>query len=89
MTETDPDDCCRRSFAASIKDTAKRLLDDPSVAPRAVANERIEICKNCDRFNAQAQTCELCGCFMPIKTTMANMKCPIDKWVEWKRDNEN
>ena len=83
------DECCRRSFAESIKDTAKRLLEDPSVAPRAVAAERMEICKNCDRFNEKAQTCQLCGCFMPLKTTMSSMKCPIDKWVEWKRDNEN
>ena len=84
---TDAPDCCRRSFAASIKDTAKRLLEDPTVAPRAVANERMQICTACDRFRQEAQTCELCGCYMPLKTTMANMACPIDKWTEWKRDS--
>jgi hypothetical protein len=82
--EVNPE-CCRRSFAASIKDTAKRLLEDPTVAPRAVAEERMTICKSCDRFRADKQTCEICGCFMPLKTTMANMACPIDKWEEWKR----
>jgi hypothetical protein len=82
MSEEAPE-CCRRSFAASIKDTARRLLGDPTVAPRAVAAERLEICKACDRYTDK-RTCELCQCFMPLKTTMANMKCPLDKWSEWK-----
>ena len=83
MTESSPE-CCRRSFAASIKDTARRLLEDPTVAPRAVAQDRMTICESCDRFTA-AKTCEICQCYMPLKTTMANMKCPIEKWTEWKR----
>jgi len=82
-----PPDCCRKSFPASIKDTAKRLLEDPTVAPRSVHAKRMDICKECDRFRENTQTCEICGCFMPLKSTMANMKCPIDKWSEWKRGN--
>jgi hypothetical protein len=80
-------ECCRRSFAASIKDTAKRLLEDPTVAPRRVAILRMEVCEGCDRYRQDSQTCEICGCFMPLKTTMGNMKCPIDKWTEWRRDS--
>ena len=82
----DPDDCCRRSFAASIKDTAKRLLEDPSIAPRRVASLRMEVCEGCDRYT-EAKICEICQCFMPLKTTMSNMKCPIDKWTEYKNAN--
>jgi hypothetical protein len=84
--ESDAPDCCRRSFAASIRDTAKRLLEDPTVAPRTVAAERLKICEGCDRYTAK-KTCEICQCYMPLKTTMANMKCPIDKWTEWTRGN--
>ena len=84
MSEEAPD-CCRRSFAASIKDTAKRLLEDPTIAPRAVAKERMGICESCDRYREQSQTCEICLCFMPLKTASANMRCPLDKWTEWKR----
>ena len=84
IPEGDAPECCRRSFAASIKDTARRLLEDPTVAPRSVANERLAICESCDRYTAK-KTCEICQCYMPLKTTMANMKCPIDKWTEWKR----
>ena len=79
-------DCCRRSFAASVRDTAKRLLEDPSMAPRRVAMRRLGVCEACDRYTS-AKTCELCQCYMPLKTTMANMKCPIDKWTEWTRGN--
>ena len=80
---TENPECCRRSFAASIKDTAKRLLEDPTVAPRAVAAERLTICEGCDRYTKK-KTCEICQCYMPLKTTMANMACPIEKWIEWK-----
>lgn len=83
---TNPLDCCRKSFGASIKDTAKRLLQDPTVAPRRVALLRMETCENCMRYDKQGQKCEICGCFMPLKTTMANMRCPIDKWTEWRRE---
>ena len=78
-------ECCRRSFGASLKDTAARLLADPSVAPRAVHKERMAICEKCDRFNSDIQTCDLCGCFMPLKTTISNMKCPQDLWMEYAK----
>ena len=78
-------ECCRRSFAASIKDTARRLLEDPTVAPRAVAAERLAICEQCDRYLPETGQCSLCQCYMKLKTAMANVKCPIDKWSEWKR----
>ena len=81
----DNPECCRRSFGASLKDTAARLLADPSIAPRSVHNERMEICVGCDRFDANKQTCDLCGCYMPVKTAMANMRCPQDLWTEYRK----
>jgi hypothetical protein len=83
MSEEAPD-CCRRSFAASIKDTAKRLLEDPTVAPRAVAAERLTICEGCDHYIAESGQCDICLCYMKLKCAMANMKCPLDKWTEHK-----
>lgn len=86
MSEEAPE-CCRRSFAASIKDTARRLLEDPTVAPRAVAAERLEICEQCDHYIAESGQCDICLCYMKLKTAMANMKCPVDKWAEHKNGN--
>ena len=83
MSEEAPE-CCRRSFAASIKDTAARLLADPTIAPRSVAAERLAICESCDHYT-EAKSCELCMCYMPLKTTMSNMKCPLERWTEFKR----
>jgi len=84
MSDEAPE-CCRRSFAASIKDTARRLLEDPTIAPRDVSRQRLEICEGCDFYRADSKTCDQCGCFMPLKTAAANMRCPIDKWTEWTR----
>lgn len=78
--------CCRKSFAASIKDTAKRLLEDPTIAPRLTAAERMEICESCEQYIPDKGQCSVCGCFMKLKTTMANMRCPLDKWTEWERN---
>ena len=47
---------------------------------------RMEVCEDCDRYT-EAKTCEICQCYMPLKTTMSNMRCPLDKWTEWKRGN--
>jgi hypothetical protein len=84
-------ECCRRSFGASIRDTAARLLADPTIAPRQVAKDRLAICESniCGAFNEKSSTCERCGCYMPLKTTMANMRCPIDHWTEWKRSDSD
>lgn len=78
-------DCCRRSFAASIKDTAVRLLQDPSIAPRRVAMLRMQVCRECDKFLPDSGQCSLCQCYMELKTKMANVACPVGKWVEFKK----
>jgi len=78
----DNPECCRRSFAASLLDTASRLLADPTVAPRAVAAERLAICEECDHYLKNSGQCDICQCYMKLKTTMSNMRCPLDKWIE-------
>lgn len=80
------EECCRRSFGASLRDTAKRLFDNPKLAPRSVAAERMETCKACDHYKNDTTQCDICLCFMPIKTSFANVECPIDKWGAY---NEN
>ena len=90
QTNKEPE-CCRRSFGASLIDTAKRMLEDPSFAPRQVAKDRLALCESnvCGSFEEKSSTCAQCGCFLPAKTTMANMRCPRDYWVEWVRGESN
>jgi hypothetical protein len=43
---------------------------------------RMSICNNCDE-NVEVLTlrqCNLCGCFLKLKTSFKNSVCPIDKW---------
>jgi len=85
--EVTPSECCRRSFAESLKDTATRLLKDPRPAPESVSQFRMELCEECEHFRANSKMCKICGCYLPLKTQMANMKCPLDKWTEWTSGN--
>lgn len=45
-----------------------------------VSKTRMDICKSCPEFVRLTNQCKKCGCFMEIKTTMEQAKCPIGKW---------
>jgi len=52
-------------------------------APRSeeeLAKYRFDICSSCEWFRKSSQTCKKCGCFMKLKTTLKNAKCPVGKW---------
>ena len=42
--------------------------------------ERYNICKACEHFRESLKQCKLCYCFMPVKTRISAMTCPINKW---------
>jgi hypothetical protein len=50
-----------------------------SEAQTTVALKRMDICNTCKYLN-KIKLCQICNCFMPIKTKLHGMKCPIDKW---------
>jgi hypothetical protein len=41
---------------------------------------RMDICRSCEFFRANTQTCRKCGCFMKLKTKLERAHCPIKKW---------
>jgi len=45
---------------------------------KELVQQRMDICKTCPWFNGRR--CRQCGCFMALKTTLRQAKCPIDKW---------
>ena len=45
-----------------------------------IAQERFEICDDCEFFDKNSTRCEKCGCFMKRKVNLADAKCPIGKW---------
>jgi len=42
------------------------------------ALKRIKICRECEHY--KMYFCKKCGCFMPVKTKIKDVNCPIDKW---------
>lgn len=50
-------------------------LDDTDAAQK-----RMLICEDCPRLIRETKQCRECGCFMKLKTKLANAKCPIGKW---------
>lgn len=53
-----------------------------------MAEERMKICVECDRFNETLSQCRECGCFMKAKTKWPMAVCPINKWGRYKEDNK-
>ena len=45
-----------------------------------ISEQRLEICRQCDKFNQQNSQCAECGCFMDYKTLLPYVSCPLDKW---------
>lgn len=57
-------------------------LFDPN-QPRSnkeLIEHRLEICNNCEFINKRLMKCKQCGCFMKLKSTLNNARCPIGKW---------
>ena len=75
------DECCRFNLKSAF-DTARRLASDPSRVTDKVKQERLATCGNCEHFNEPTKQCKLCGCFMGLKTSYSNMKCPKGYWTE-------
>jgi len=79
MSEQSPD-CCRRTFAASLKESAAEVLKNPKLATRKVRKERLEVCHACDHYKDDTDQCDVCQCIMSIKASFEAMDCPLDKW---------
>ena len=45
-----------------------------------IADERMKICKDCDKYNTLLLICNQCTCYLPAKTKCIECKCPQNKW---------
>lgn len=39
-------------------------------------------CQACENYKRRTKQCNLCGCLVNLKVTLANESCPIGKWTE-------
>ena len=46
----------------------------------AMREQRLAICAQCPNYQIRRRTCSLCGCFMPVKASIATSSCPEERW---------
>ena len=51
-------------------------------ASKQVSTERIKICRDCQMINNTklGPRCNVCGCFLKLKTKLDFEECPKEKW---------
>ena len=42
--------------------------------------DRLAICAECPFFIKRSKRCSKCGCYMKLKTSLEQAKCPVGKW---------
>ena len=47
---------------------------------KILAERRINVCVECEYFKKKEMTCDICKCFMPLKTINFNSTCPKNFW---------
>jgi hypothetical protein len=56
------------------------MIDGSDRASEEESAMRYNICKGCEFFRPMTKRCVECGCFMKLKTQLAQAKCPKGKW---------
>ncbi len=75
--------CLIREMAGQEKiyETIQRMIADlPETerAPKALREERLSACKQCERLTDGM--CAACGCYVELRATIADQTCPYDVW---------
>lgn len=75
-----------KSGAKELFGIAKDLAKGKDLSvPEEIFNERYEICKSCPKLS-NLGFCGECGCAMKVKCKVSTSKCPLNKWIEFKKD---
>jgi len=51
-----------------------------------IQSERLEICRNCEKYDADQIRCTECGCFLRNKVSFSIDSCPLGKWEASNKD---
>lgn len=54
------------------------LIGKEDKADDELYNERLDICKSCDKLSEG--TCLKCGCYVELRAASNNAACPAKKW---------
>ena len=56
------------------------IADSTGIEGKTLKEIRYPICQSCEHFKKKIKFCDVCSCFMPIKTLFKKCTCPIGKW---------
>jgi hypothetical protein len=56
------------------------LRGQRALVPPCVASQRLSLCETCSDCDRTIRQCNLCTCFIDIKTQFATEMCPKKKW---------
>ncbi|MBP5281909.1 MAG: hypothetical protein J6Z22_05355 [Lachnospiraceae bacterium] len=61
--------------------TLQRMIEDLNPEERAdeaLREERLGICKQCERL--MEGMCTACGCYVELRTATRDQECPYERW---------
>lgn len=69
-------------MSLTLKDIAIKLAKGelPPMSSDELARERIKVCEACPHMTRMTRQCNLCGCFLDLKTKLLEATCPEQKW---------
>ena len=70
----------KTSFAHVILSLGNKHYRKVLKVPGSLFEERLSICKECDRYVEEHHRCGECGCFIGIKARVGIESCPLKKW---------
>lgn len=72
-----------KNLASFTFELIKKALSGESLTvSNEVKEQRMDICKNCEHYDAEQIRCKECGCMLEYKTGFALDSCPLNKWKE-------
>lgn len=70
------------SFAQALRAEARAILSGAGSVSRSTAHHRLSLCRACPHLQrtAAGSRCDLCHCYVRLKTKFRAESCPAGKW---------
>ena len=80
--------CCGPSLRKQLQNLGAAVVDvmTNGIVDTDVSETRLAVCQSCEHLRA-LNRCDLCGCFVRLKTVVPHEHCPAHKWAAY--DNAN
>ena len=70
-----------KNFSKTAYDILKGFVSNGNLlVPPEIKKARIDICRDCNRFDPDRMKCNECGCFLVNKVKFSAAHCPLRLW---------